>query len=451
MIFQSTTRRSLPLILFVSTLQAIIPASESSGQSPATFREQIAPILLEHCVSCHGAKRSEGGYRLDAIEHMLLAGESGNPPIVAAKSAESEMLQRIRSHDPNIRMPAESEPLTSEQIASIAQWMDNGADLAGIVPSEPLWSIIPPAHYAPPPEHYANAVPVTAIAFSIDGTQLISSGYHETLVWNIADGSLSQRINNQAQRTFAIHPLRQGTWLAIAGGTPGSIGELRLVDRASGVVSQCLCRSNDVVLDIAARPGTSEIAVALADNTIRLINTDSLETRRVIASHADWVLQVAYSEDGKRLGSASRDKSAKVYDAETGELIVSYAGHAAAVRGIAAIGEGNQWMTVGSNNQWHRWEVEGSKKIAEAALGGEPAKLLKTENGAIIPCGDRHWYRIDLANNSIANKQLGHDDWVIASASHPATGLLATGGIDGTLAVWNLADGVLIRSWKARP
>lgn len=423
----------------------------SHGQSPVLFREHVAPLLQEHCVACHGAKRAEGGFRLDTVEQMLRPGDGGNAPVIAMKSLDSEIVQRVRSHDLDLRMPADSEPLDAAAIDTLARWMDEGAHLEGIPVNEPLWSISPPITYGPAPEHYPNAFPVTSVAFSLDGQQVMTSGYHEILVWNVADGGLARRIGNQVERSSTIVALQQGTVLAIAGGTPGSSGEVRLVDFASGQLQRVLARTNDMVLDIAIRPGKNEMAVALADNTIRLIDLDRHEPLRMIASHADWVTQLAYSDDGKRLGSASRDKSAKVYDAESGDLLVSYPGHAAAVRGIAAIGDGAQWMTVGADNKWHRWEVEGAKKVAELPLGGEPAKLLKSGTMVFSTSSDKRALRIDLEKNAIATQQLGHEDWVISAAYHPTSNLLATGSLDGSVRIWNAADGALVRSWNARP
>jgi len=205
------------------------------------------------------------------------------------------------------------------------------------------------------------------------------------------------------------------------------------------------------VLDCAVRPGGKELAIALADNTIRLYDLETMQLRRMISSHADWVTQLAYSDDGKRLGSASRDRSAKVYDAETGDLLVSYPGHGAAVRGIAAIGDGAQWVSVGSDKKLHRWELEGAKKVAEVPLGGEPAKLVRVDGSIVVPCSDKHWYRIDLGNNAIAMKIPGHEDWLVSVAYDVATARLATGGMDGSVRIWNFKDGSLIAQWPAKP
>jgi WD40 repeat protein len=89
------------------------------------------------------------------------------------------------------------------------------------------------------------------------------------------------------------------------------------------------------------------LAVASADSTIRLIDMNTMTERKLIACHADWVSALAWSDDGTKLGSASRDKTAKICDAESGQLIASYPGHASFVRGIAILAESKQAVSHG--------------------------------------------------------------------------------------------------------
>ncbi|MFN9346319.1 MAG: c-type cytochrome domain-containing protein, partial [Planctomycetota bacterium] len=297
----------------LSTLIAAGIASshiELQAQEAVSFRDQVAPIIQEHCVACHCAKRAEGGYRLDTIEQLVKPGDGAASPIVAGKRDQSEWILRMKHADPEFRMPLDSEPISPESIELVSKWVDQGAKLDGISLTEPLWSIIPPRTYPTAPEHYSLAAPITALAFSSDGTQVFSSGYHEVLAWNATDGALVGRFGNQTQRIYSIVPSLDPNQLLVGGGTPGLIGEVRLLNRANNSVEQIIVRGPDVVLDLALRPGSRELAVAMADNTIRIINLENNQQIRQIASHADWVTQIAYSEDGKRLGSASRDKSA---------------------------------------------------------------------------------------------------------------------------------------------
>src|SRR6202161_4096342 len=52
---------------------------------------------------------------------------------------------------------------------------------------------------------------------------------------------------------------------------------------------------------------------------------------RVLAGHTGAVNSVAFSSDGARLSTASEDKSARVWNAATGELLHTLSGHTDAV------------------------------------------------------------------------------------------------------------------------
>ncbi|MCB5927765.1 hypothetical protein LJB72_19435, partial [bacterium 210820-DFI.5.26] len=65
---------------------------------------------------------------------------------------------------------------------------------------------------------------------------------------------------------------------------------------------------------------SQRLAAGGADNIIRVWETSGGNPPLAIEQHADWVLSLAFSPDGTQLASGSRDKSARVFDALTGEL-----------------------------------------------------------------------------------------------------------------------------------
>lgn len=431
----------------------------SSGQEAvaSSFRRHIAPILLDNCLACHSAKKAEGGYRLDSYEMMCMPGDSGAVPIAMGSELSGELLRRICSQDSSERMPPDTEPLPNDKIQLIKDWIFSGGKFDGDVPTQTLALVIPPTQYADPPETYSQPIPITATTFSPDGKLIITGGYHELLVWTWENSHLVRRITNIGQRVYGLAFSPDGLTLAAACGEPGRNGEVRLVDFQSGTIQGVVARSGDVALDLAYRPGTKELAVASADSTIRIVNVDTLQEIRSIASHADWVTSIAYSDDGTRLVSSSRDKSAKVYDAATGDLISSYQGHAAAVRGASILAGNSQVVSVGADNKLHRWEIDGAKKVAEVDLGGEGLKLIRFATYVLVSCSDKRLLRIDLNSNAIAREFKGHSDWVLTSCCPPnlsvdaLPSIVASGAFDGEVRIWNGADAATIRSWIAKP
>jgi mono/diheme cytochrome c family protein len=425
--------------------------STAHAADTVSFRRDIAPILQENCVACHGAKEAAGSYRLDTFAELSQAGESGTAPLKQADGHTIELLRRLTTADESERMPADSDPLTTAQIRLISDWVASGAKFDGENPAELLPFVIPPPQHPLPPDTYPAAVPITAIVFSPDGKQLLTGGYHEILVWNPTAGKLQRRIQNIGQRTYAMAFADDDTTLAVACGQPGRAGEVRLVDFNSGDVKAVIARSTDVVLDLAFRPGGTELAVAAADKSIQIINIETLEVVRTLSSHADWVTAVAWSQDGNHLVSASRDKSAKVYDGTTGQLLVSYQGHGAAVRGVNVLPGGTQVISTGTDNKLHRWSIDKAKKVAEVRLGGEGYKLVAGAGCVFVPTADRRLLKIDVAKNAVTQAFQGHADWVLAAALTSDQTRIASGGYDGEVRVWDASDASLIGSWTAKP
>ncbi len=201
-----------------------------------SFRNDIAPILLDHCVACHGAKNSEGGYRVDTFEQLRKPGDSGETPIATKADQSSELLRRLTCEDESERMPAESDPLTVDQIAKIKAWIDAGASFDGEDTGDLLAQVIPALQHADPPESYPQAIPITAVCFTPDGKALIASGYHELTIWDTGTGELVRRIKNIGQRVYSIAISSDRKMIAVGCGEPGRNGEMRTVNFETGEV-----------------------------------------------------------------------------------------------------------------------------------------------------------------------------------------------------------------------
>ncbi len=88
------------------------------------FEREIRPILIEHCQSCHGAKKQEMSLRLDSALGLLLGGDNG-PVIVVGEPNESLLIEAIR-YSGDTKMPPNGK-LPASAIASLERWVKQGA------------------------------------------------------------------------------------------------------------------------------------------------------------------------------------------------------------------------------------------------------------------------------------------------------------------------------------
>ncbi len=94
------------------------------------FSSQVQPILSQHCYACHGPDASSrvNDFRIDSYQAATTEWADG-PGIVPGDAAQSRVLQRILSTDPDERMPPPDagEPLTAEEVDALRQWIVAGA------------------------------------------------------------------------------------------------------------------------------------------------------------------------------------------------------------------------------------------------------------------------------------------------------------------------------------
>jgi cytochrome c553 len=96
------------------------------------FESKIRPLLVTHCLKCHGDEKQESGLRLDSPLHWKKGGLSG-PAIIPGKPQDSLLLRAVKKTDPDLQMPPGKTKLSPQEIVSLEQWIRAGA----IAPSEP--------------------------------------------------------------------------------------------------------------------------------------------------------------------------------------------------------------------------------------------------------------------------------------------------------------------------
>lgn len=427
-------------------------AAPSDSSSRVSFTNDIAPIFVAKCLTCHGPEKSKGRFRLDSFERLTRPGESKSPPLAAGMPERSELYRRLTASDADDRMPQKDDPLPAEQIALVARWIQQGAHFDGRDPQTPLAELLPIAKQPDPPEIYHRPVPVQALAFSPDGHELAAGGYHEITIWEPAEGRLLRRIKNVAERTHGLAYKADGLLLASASGTPGRYGEVKFFDPRTSALLKRLAVLSDVALDAKFSPDGAKLAAAGADSTIRIFDTASGVELKRIEQHADWVMALAFNFDGTQLASASRDKTTRIFNTQTGELESTYTGHATPVFAVAFSADGKLVFSAGRDKKIHVWEIKEARKIAELSDTDDDIFRLVVLGDQVFSCGADG--KIHL-HSAATRKQFrvfdGLGDWLIALTFDAKSARIAAGSHGGEVLVWNVEDATPIRRFAASP
>src|SRR6266446_4871861 len=168
---------------------------------------------------------------------------------------------------------------------------------------------------------------------------------------------------------------------------------------------------SDAAYDVAWSPNGKRIASCSKDKTVQVWDAADGGHLFTYRGHKDAVILVAWSPDGKRLASGGgvliedgkpHDNTVQVWDATDGGHVFTYRGHADGVQAVV-------------------WSPDG-KRIASASLDKTVQVWDATDGGHLFT------YR-------------GHTDQVFTLAWSPDGKYLASAGADKTVQVWDATDG----------
>ncbi len=130
-VFARRSKRRLSLVritlMFSLSLVATIAVVNGEQDRPLAldqFENTIRPLLVTHCIECHGSKKSESGLRFDTRPALMKGSDSG-PVISLEHPQHSSMLKALR-HVDGLQMPPDGK-LPEHEIAAVEKWIRGGA------------------------------------------------------------------------------------------------------------------------------------------------------------------------------------------------------------------------------------------------------------------------------------------------------------------------------------
>ena len=101
------------------------PTNVSADDNRDFFEVRIRPLLIKHCLACHGPKKQESGLRLDSRSGWTQGGDRGTS-IVPGKVQDSLLIKAISHSDPSLKMPPAGK-LSTTEISALTTWIQRGA------------------------------------------------------------------------------------------------------------------------------------------------------------------------------------------------------------------------------------------------------------------------------------------------------------------------------------
>ncbi len=329
--------------------------------------------------------------------------------------------------------------------------------------------------------------------FSPDGAHVASAGYDQrVLLWKPAElqpfdfAAMLRGETPAPQQAIAMEghgaPVRHvefsadGAWL-LSASHDNSIkvwcardGEQEGQFVSAGTLLKTLRGHSSLVRSAAFSPTDRNFVVSGGyDQGVRLWNVRNYIEQRTVPGtffrgHSDAVLAAAFSPEGDTVVTASRDRTAKTWNAGSGEQVRSFReGHLYLASSGAFFPDGARVATAAIDGSVSIWNATSGLELLKLSGTGATAAMAISPDGRWIVTGrdasmstgsdsksaERLSWTIWDANSGQAMRSLGGHDAEVTVAAFSADGrLIFTGDARGRGNLWDAASGELLHSLR---
>jgi len=244
--------------------------------------------------------------------------------------------------------------------------------------------------------------------------------------WREANIEQSQAVSRQLAAESVLDSSRDlgaalSEAIAAAERSHTSESELALNQAVESPAEYYILHHPDRVLSAVFSPDGKQMLTASDDHTARVWDAASGKLLYTLAGHAGALNEAVYSADGAWIATASDDGSARIWDARNGQSVATLPGHKGAVISVAFSPDGRRVVTKSQDHTVRVWNREDARFLF--SFTGYPAD----------------------PNETYANDKVGlHND----PAFSPDGNLIVTAGYDNMARVWDSETGHLLGALK---
>ncbi|HEX7836373.1 MAG TPA: AAA family ATPase, partial [Kofleriaceae bacterium] len=222
----------------------------------------------------------------------------------------------------------------------------------------------------------------------------------------------------------------------------------QVATRESTALERNLVGHADDVAACAVTPDGRRVVSASRDKTLKVWDLGTGALLATLEGHADDVTACAVTPDGRCVVSASRDKTLKVWDLETGVVVATLEGHAARVDACTVAPDGRRVASASWEDRTLKvWDLETGALVAtrDGHAAQVTACAVASDGRHVVTASKDRTLKVwDVGTGAPVTALEGYAFWVTACAVTPDGQYVVSALGDGTLKVWDLGTGVLV-------
>jgi WD40 repeat protein len=286
---------------------------------------------------------------------------------------------------------------------------------------------------------------VGCCAFSPDGRTLATGSDDGVIIlWNVADGAYVSSLECPKEHVLSLCFSPDGRTLAA-----GYFSMLRFWDWSNGV-QKAAHESDYLCMSLCYSGDGARLLVGCDDNRVRLIDA---ETHRVVGQvngHSDGVRTVSWSPDGKSFASAGLDWAIRTWP--TASIQESVLAQCPSEDVLKAVFSPNGNLVALSGQADSLVVADAKTGVVVRTIKGLTPPVFGVaftrDGGSVLVATDRVT-AYDVSSGTERVSYAGAKGTLLGLDVSPDGALVAAGGAEGTLYVWNARSGSLIRGVPA--